>query len=171
VSESASAVTPTIRDYDDARDRPQMIALYTAAWHASYDGVDGVAIIDKLIADLLQGDAPQMFELPAGDVALVAELDGKIVGGVRGHPRQGILHLSGMYVDPRGVRRGAGRTLLDALFQRYPAGTVVRADVRATSRGAISFYARLGFLRVGRSRTHVGGELWADTVEMQRTLK
>jgi ribosomal protein S18 acetylase RimI-like enzyme len=171
VSESAFAVTPTIRDYDDVRDRPQMIALYTAAWHASYDGVDGVAIIDKLIADLLQGDAPEMFELPVGDVALVAELEGRIVGGVRGHPRQGILHLSGMYVDPQCARHGIGRVLIEELFGRFPAGTVVRADVRPSSRGALSFYERFGFLRVGRNRTHVGGDLWADTVEMQRTLK
>jgi ribosomal protein S18 acetylase RimI-like enzyme len=169
--EDGCAVTPSIRDYDDDRDRVQMIALYSAAWHATYDAVDGAAVIDRLIADLLRGDQPEMFELPVGDLALVAEQDGKIVGGVRGHPREGLLHLSGMYVDPRCVRSGIGRALLSALFGRYPAGTVVRADVRPTSHTALDFYARLGFLRVGRNRTKVGGDLWSETVEMQRTLK
>jgi ribosomal protein S18 acetylase RimI-like enzyme len=164
-------VTPAIRDYDDARDRPHMIALYRAAWHAAYDSVDGVDVIDKLIADLLSGDAPEMFELPLGDVALVAELQGKIVGGARAHPRKGILHLSGMYVDPQCTCRGVGRALLIALFDRYPAGTVVQADVRPTSHGALAFYGRLGFMHVGRTRTHVGGDLWTETVEMQRTLQ
>jgi ribosomal protein S18 acetylase RimI-like enzyme len=171
VSEGAFAVTPTIRDYDDACDRSQMIALYCRAWHAAYDAIDGVAVIDKLIADLLSGDRPEMFEMPSGDVALVAERDGCIVGGVRGHPRNGILHLSGLYVAPPSARQGIGRALVAALFERCLAGTVVRADVRPTSLDALAFYAGLGFIRVGRSRTHVGGDLWSDTVEMQRTLK
>jgi ribosomal protein S18 acetylase RimI-like enzyme len=164
-------MTPTIRTYDDACDRPQMIALYRAAWHAAYDAVDGVAVIDKLIADLLSGDQPQMFDLPVGDVALVAALEGRIVGGVRGHPRQGILHISGMYVAPKGIRHGIGRALVGVLFGRFPAGTVVRADVRPTSLDALAFYAQLGFLRVGRNRTCVGGGLWSETVELQRTLR
>jgi ribosomal protein S18 acetylase RimI-like enzyme len=169
--ESAAAVTLTVRDYDDVADRAQMIALYTAAWHAAYDAIDGAAVIGKLIGDLLSGERPGMFEMPVGDVALVAERHRRIVGGVRGHPRQGILHLSGMYVDPQSARQGIGRALLATLFLRFPAGTVVRADVRPTSRGALDFYAGLGFIRVGRNRTHVGGDLWAETVEMQRTLK
>ncbi len=164
-------MAPTIRDYDDTCDRAQMIALYSAAWHATYDAIDGAAAIDKLIEDLLSGEEPGMFDLPAGDVALVAEMAGRIAGGVRGHPRKGILHLSGIYVDPRRAREGIGRVLLDALFERFPAGTVVRADVRPTSLGALKFYERLGFIRVGQSRVRAGGDLWAATVEMQRTLK
>jgi ribosomal protein S18 acetylase RimI-like enzyme len=171
VIQRLSAMGLIIRDYDDRRDRPPMAALYSSAWHAAYDAIDGADVIDQLIVDLLRGDPPAMFELPAGDVALIAERDGLIVGGVRGHPRDGLLHLSGMYVDPKRARRGIGRALLQALIGRYPAGTVVRADVRPTSSGALEFYTRAGFLRIGHNRTHVGAGLWTDTVEMQRTLK
>jgi ribosomal protein S18 acetylase RimI-like enzyme len=165
------ALTPLIRNYDDARDRPQMTAIYTSAWHATYDSADGATVIDNLIADLLAGDQPEMFALPAGDVALVAVLDSALVGGIRGHPRQGVLHLSGMYIDPNFTRRGIGRALLSSLLGQFSAGTIVRADVRPTSLGAIAFYAQMGFQCVGRSRTRVGGDLWSDTTQMQRALK
>jgi ribosomal protein S18 acetylase RimI-like enzyme len=159
-----------IRAYDDANDRAEMIALYRAAWHATYDAVDGADLIDTLIADLLEGEPPQMFVLPPGDVALVAVADGNIVGGVRGHPRAGVLHVSGMYVRPECQHFGVGRALLGDLCGRFGPGTVVRSDVRPTSAAALAFYQAQGFLRVGKGRTDVGGGHWVDTIEMQRTL-
>jgi ribosomal protein S18 acetylase RimI-like enzyme len=160
-----------IRPYDDARDRAPMIALYRAAWHAAYAAVDGAAAIDQLIADLLEGDPPQMFALGRHDVALIAEQNGQVLGGIRGHPRDGLLHLSGMYVRTDAKRRGIGRALLSDLLLRYPPGTVVRADVRPTSTAAVAFYEAQGFIRIGRTRTNAGGSHWVDTIEMQRTVK
>jgi ribosomal protein S18 acetylase RimI-like enzyme len=163
-------VTFYIRNYNDAKDRPDMIALYRAAWHATYDAVDGPQVIAQLISDLLDGNPPEMFVLPEGDLALVACLGTDIVGGIRGHPRAGIVHLSGMYVHPERQNRGAGRALFAQLLTHYPPGSVLRADVRPTSNGALAFYASLGFQKVGASRSHVGGNLWADTITMQRVL-
>lgn len=160
-----------VRPYDDTCDRAAMIALYRAAWHAAYDAVDGAAAIDDLIAALLDGAEPQMFALPDGDIALVAEDAGQISGGVRGHPRSGVVHLSGFYVQPGGLRCGTGRALLSELLRRYPPGSVVRADVRPTSLAALAFYSSQGFERVGRGRSIVGSNLWSDVIEMQRTLK
>ena len=62
-----------IRPYVDS-DRAAMTALYSAAWHATYDAVDGAATIDRVIAALMQGETPAMFSLAPGDLALVAEL-------------------------------------------------------------------------------------------------
>lgn len=147
-----------------------MIALYRAAWHATYDAIDGPEVIAQLITDLLSGDPPEMFVLPEGDVALVACLGVEIVGGIRGHPRAGIVHLSGMYVLPHRQNRGLGSTLLARLCSRYPSGTLLQADVRPTSHQALAFYARQGFHRIGTARSHVGGDLWSDTIQMQRVL-
>ena len=171
-----------IRRYVDATDRPGMIALYRAAWHAAYDSVDGPVAIDKLIMALLSGPNPQitpdmepekepeMFAMPQGDVALVAVADGFIAGGARGHPRDGIIHLSGMYVMPGLQQRGIGRALLDVVIRHYPDHTAVRADVRPTSTAALQFYTQHGFVRTGTSRADVGGGHWVDVVEMQRAL-
>ena len=160
-----------IRPYNDATDRPAMIALYSAAWHATYDAVDGTAKIDRLIAALLDGEPPEMFVLPDGDTALVALAGNHIIGGMRAHPRNGVVHLSGVYVHPGYQRRGTGNALLADLYARFRSGTVIRADVRPTSLSAFAFYARHGFERIGQTRTRVGGDLWSDTIEMQRTLQ
>ena len=160
----------TIRQYIDAADRAPMIALYRAAWHHAYDAIDGAEAIDRLIDALLVGEPPSMFELPDCDLALVAVRANVIVGGARGHPRGGIVHLSGVYVHPHCQRSGVGSALLAALLRHYPAGTVIRADVRPLSRAAAAFYARQGFARIGTSRTNVGGDHWVDVIEMQRTL-
>ncbi len=155
----------------EARDRPGMTALYVAAWHATYDAIDGAAAIDRVIAALMDGPDPEMFALGHGDIALVAEMGGRLVGGVRGHPRERELHLSGLYVAPDAQRRGVGAALLEHLTGRYPAGLAVRADVRPTSMAAQRFYGAQGFVEVGRGRADVGGGHWIDTIELRRESK
>ena len=145
-----------IRPYADPADRPAMIALYRAAWHAAYDAIDGAPAIDRLIENLVQGDPPEMFAWAAGDIALAAERDSRIVGGARAHPRADGVHLSGMYVAPDRMRCGIGGALLTKLYARFPAATVWRADVRPTSTAALHFYARHEFREVGR-----GALMWA----------
>jgi GNAT superfamily N-acetyltransferase len=149
-------------------DRAAMTALYSAAWHATYDAVDGAETINRVIAALMQGDTPEMFTMPDGDIALVAELDGQLIGGIRGHPRGDAIHLSGMYVDPRMQRHGVGGALLAALLAHCPADTALRADVRPTSRSARKFYARHGFIEIGLGHTDVGGNHTVDMIELQR---
>ena len=157
-----------IRPYRDDADRGGMTALYSDAWHATYDGVDGAAAIDRVIVALLSGEPPEMFELPDGDIALVAERDGRLVGGIRGHPRGDEVHLSGMYVAPDAQGRGIGKALLDELVRWFPRTVALRADVRPTSTQARRFYARHGFVEINRARTDVGGDHWVDTIELMR---
>jgi ribosomal protein S18 acetylase RimI-like enzyme len=159
-----------IRPFEDA-DRAEMTALYAAAWHATYDDVDGAVAIDRVIAALMEGDNPEMFVLGEHDVALVAELDGRLVGGIRGHPRDGELHLSGLYVAPDEQRRGVGAAMLEVLLSRYSAPFAVRADVRPTSMVARRFYARHGFVEIGRGHADVGGNHWIDTIELRRDAR
>ena len=104
-------MTASIRPYDNA-DRAAMTEFYRAAWHATYDAIDGADAIDRVIAALLVGEPPEMFDLASTDVALVAECDSELVGGLRGHPRDGVVHLSGMYVAAVSQRSGIGSALL-----------------------------------------------------------
>ena len=158
-----------IRPFSDA-DRPGMIALYRAAWHAAYDTIDGADAIERLIACQLFGGNPAMFDLMPGDAALVAERDGAIIGGIRGHPRDGIVHLSGMYVVPELQRSGVGQALLADLLAKFPGAKAFQADVRPTSTSALQFYERHGFQRCGTGRADAGGGHWVDMIEMRRTL-
>ena len=161
----------SIRPFVDATDRAAMIALYRIAWHAAYDAIDGPDAIDRLIEALLDGEPPSMFALPPCDVAIVATA-GRfgIVGGMRAHPREGIVHLSGVYVYPAWFRSGAGSALLANLLGRQRIGAVIQADVRPTSKAAVAFYRRHGFEMVGTEHTNVGGDHWVDTLIMQLKL-
>ena len=156
-----------IRPYAN-EDRAAMTALYRRAWHDTYDAVDGAAAIDRVIVALLEGEPPEMFSLPPGDVALVTEFGRRLIGGIRGHPRPSGVHLSGMYVAPDAQRCSAGSAMLATLLGRFPPDTVVRADVRPTSLAARQFYARHGFVEIGRSRADVGGNHWVDVIELRR---
>ena len=146
-----------------------MTALYSAAWHHTYDSVDGANAIDRVIAALLVGEPPEMFSMQPGDVALVAQSGQNLVGGIRGHPRAGIVHLSGMYVSRLSQGTGVGKALLRALLTYWPVDTVLRADVRPTSISARRFYERQGFVEIGRSRANVGADHWVDVIELQRS--
>ena len=155
-----------IRAFDDG-DRAGVSALYRVAWHATYDAVDGAARIEGLITALLAGDPPELFSMPDGDAALVAERFGQIVGGIRAHPRVDGVHISGFYVLPGQQRSGVGSALFAALSVQFPR-TSLRADVRPSSSAALAFYAACGFVEISRGCTDVGCGYWVDMVELRR---
>ena len=157
-----------IRPYDDATDRAKLIALYRAAWHAAYDAIDGADTIERLITALTAGDTPEMFALPAGDLALVADDQGRIIGGARAHPRADGVHISGLYVLPEMQHAGVGAALLAILLAKFPRDAVWRTDVRPEGPATLKFYARHGFAEVARGRADVGGGLVVDMIEMRR---
>ena len=157
-----------VRPFADPADREAVIALYRAAWHTTYDPIDGAPAIDRLIQFLLRDEPPGMFAMAATDMALVAEQDGRIVGSARAHPRNDGVHLSGMYVAPACQHNGIGMALLAELIARFPSDTRWRADVRPASIGACRFYERNGFVEIGRSRADVGGGFWVDQIELAR---
>ena len=159
--------TVLIRDFE-SRDRAGVIALYRAAWHAAYDAIDGAAAIERLLEALVAGDTPELFDMAPADVALVADRQGRIIGGARGHPHDGIVHLSGMYVAPDAQRSGVGWALLQTLTSRFPPATMFQADVRPASTGAIRFYERHGFVRAGVGRADAGAGHLVDMVVMRR---
>lgn len=163
-------MTASIRPYDNA-DRAAMTEFYRAAWHATYDAIDGADAIDRVIAALLVGEPPEMFDLASTDVALVAECDSELVGGLRGHPRDGVVHLSGMYVAAVSQRSGIGSALLAEMLRRFPVDTVMQADVRPSSASALRFYERHRFIVVGAGSGNVGGGHTVEMITMQRQSK
>ncbi len=156
-----------VRPFLDS-DREAMTEVYSAAWHQTYDRIDGAAAIDRVIFALMGGEPPEMFTMQPSDVALVAVRGGRLIGGIRGHPRAGMVHLSGMYVATDAHRSGVGHALLARLSTFWPSDTIVRADVRPTSVAARRFYARQGFREIGRGRAHVGADHWVDMIELRR---
>jgi ribosomal protein S18 acetylase RimI-like enzyme len=168
LARSSRAAPLVIRPFVDPADREAVAALYRTTWHATYDSVDGADAIDRVLADQLHGDAPEMFDLASGDAALVASIGDLIVGSARAHPRHDGVHLSGFYILPGYQRRGVGAALFRGLRRLFPRSTIWRASVRPTSAAAKRFYARHGFREIRRSQSDVGGGHLIDAIELER---
>jgi len=85
---------------------------------------------------------------------LVVEEDGETAGFLMAWVVADEYHVINLAVDPGRRRRGlAARLLAAGLAEARAAGcTVATLEVRASNDGAIAFYARHGFVTVGRRR-------------------
>ena len=98
----------------------------------------------------------QYFLRYPGNIALVAEEDGRIAGfAIAGSQKRGgevVGRLITIDVDRSMRRRGIGHRLLEALEDRLRAqkAVAVLLEVAIDNLGAQEFYARHGFVRTGR---------------------
>jgi ribosomal-protein-alanine N-acetyltransferase len=102
---------------------------------------------------------------------VVAESGGEIAGFAIGYLARGkIAHVVTLDVDPGRRREGLGRSLLEDLLGRFAGQGARRArlEVSTENRGAIAFYEKLGFARVGRIRDYYSPG--ADAFEMEKLL-
>lgn len=81
-------------------------------------------------------------------IVLVAELDGVIVGSVRGNLREdGIVEVGRLVVAPELQNRGIGRHLACELEAHYPDATGFEIFTGHKSAGSIALYESLGYRR------------------------
>ena len=120
----------------------------TPSDHPAVRDVVARAFVDQPeVADLV--DAIRASENYVGDLALVAELDGDIVGFVMcsyatlvdRSNRHRVLTLSPLAVAPGQQRRGIGRALVEAVADR----AVARGEPLIVLEGSPDYYGRLGF--------------------------
>ena len=99
---------------------------------------------------------------------LVAELDGEAIGVAKGELREGLGHISFVYLQADARGQGHGRELVRELtsFFRSEGVEHVTANVEVSNEGALAFWRRLGFADYRRSlvaglgalETRVAGE-------------
>jgi ribosomal protein S18 acetylase RimI-like enzyme len=84
---------------------------------------------------------------------LVAELDGKAIGVAKGELREGLGHISFVYLEADARGQGRGRELVRELtsFFRSEGVEHVTANVEVSNEGALAFWRRLGFADYRRS--------------------
>ena len=108
------------------------------------------------------GDIPPLHEtaadieatFDAGDVTLVAELDGATVGTVRGETMtDGTLVVRRLAVLPAARGLGIGRALLVALEANYPYVNRFELFTGDLNKAAIGLYESLGYERIGTARS------------------
>jgi phosphinothricin acetyltransferase len=116
-----------------------------------------------------------------GFPVLVAEDDSEIVGFTTYEPFRGegkwpgYSHTAELSIHVREShwRRGIGRALLSALFDRAQAGGihVLVAAIDSENEASLRFHSQLGFVEVGRMpETGRKFDRWLDLIFMQRIL-
>jgi predicted N-acetyltransferase YhbS len=138
---------------------------------ARHDEAEQVAdVIRRAFATevALYGEVPPMREraedvvdtLDSGDVALVAEADGRVVGTARGETlATGAVMVRRLAVDPAWRGRGIARELMIALETAYPDAPRFEVFTGSLSVGPLALYESLGYRRVRSENVAPGVDL------------
>lgn len=134
-------------------DIPQIRAVGSASWRATYAGIFPDSFIDNALAEWWS-EAGFQRAIPHPAVCnLVAEQDGQIVGMLMGTVQpgeEGQVHLFKLYMHPDHLGQGIGKQLWQGYLQTFTPGVKrVDLEVEPQNARAIQFYTRLGFQETG----------------------
>jgi L-amino acid N-acyltransferase YncA len=155
----------------ERRDAPGIRAIY------NHYVTESTALFD-MVARTLEEQVRWLDEHSGGHPAVVAELDGVIVGfgslsRFRSRPAYATTVEDSVYLEAGYQGRGIGRRLLDELVRlaALHGFHAVIARITGGNDASIRLHARCGFEVVGTER-EVGRKFgqWLDVVEMQRML-
>ncbi len=144
--------TPTVRlaKRDEAE---ALAALIREAFQTEADVYGDIPPLHETAADL-----EATFD--AGDVTLVAEIEGSVVGTVRGETMtDNTLVVRRLAVLPHARGLGVGRALLVALEAHYPYVNRFELFTGDLNKAAIGLYESLGYERIGTREVAPGIEL------------
>ncbi|WIW91106.1 GNAT family N-acetyltransferase [Sphingobium sp. TCM1] len=153
-------------------DAPAIAAIY--AHHVRH----GTASFDTVPRSPAETEARVRDCVARGWPFLVAAADGEVVGYAyatqfRDRPAYASTCENSIYVDPRHLGQGVGKTLLAALLARAEAAGFRQmiAVIGGGEPASVALHASLGFQHRGRMRS-VGRKFgrWLDTVYMQIPL-
>jgi ribosomal protein S18 acetylase RimI-like enzyme len=142
-------------------DIPQIRAVGTASWRATYTGIFPAEFIENMLEQWWSEAGFQRVIPDAAVCNLVAEHDRQIVGTLLGslEPREeGQVHLFRLYIHPDHLGQGIGKQLWHAYLQHLaPQVERVDLEVERQNTGAIQFYTRLGFQQTGINEAEAFG--------------
>ena len=106
-----------------------------------------------------------------GIVAMVCEQGHAVVGFIVARQAADEAEILNLAVAPQSRRAGHGSALLSAVLQQFQRQNAARAflEVRESNAAAIAFYARNGFVPIGRRKAYYSGPK-EDAVLMEKKL-
>lgn len=146
-----------------------MAVAHHAAVHAALPGIYHQAIRDNWAppVDLDRAETLYLESQAAGELCVVAEMDGEIAGFAIAHV--GRCEVGACYVAPRAARRGIGRALYRALESSALAAGCAELTARS-SQCAESFYRSLGFVVTGHGASAFDDGTSLPVVFMRKPL-
>ncbi len=155
------------------RDVEAVQTLLRETWVATYVPFYGEAKVGELIAAWHTPDSIRARILRKDGEFLVAD-DGRQLGGMgfaamsEKMTKTAMLHQ--LYVHPSFQNMGIGRDIFAELETCFPDAEIMRLEVEPKNVRAISFYARLGFVEVDRTRNCGGGDSGIEAIVMEKPL-
>lgn len=147
--------------------------LLAETWHATYDPIHGPLKVGSLVTSLHSSEAIlKRINLKDGEF-LVAD-DGKRIGGMGfaamspTMTKTAVLHQ--LYVHPTCQNEGIGRDLFAELETCFPDAEILRLEVDVANERAISFYTRLGFTEVDRTKNCGQDNSGIEAIIMEKPL-
>jgi ribosomal protein S18 acetylase RimI-like enzyme len=140
------------------RDVEPVRRLLAETWRATYDEFYGADKVTEIVASWHTVEAIKANVGKRDGEFLVAD-DGRQLGGMgfasmsSTMTKTAILHQ--LYVRPSFQNHGIGRDIFAELETCFPDAEIMRLEVEPKNQRAISFYARLGFVEVDRTK-HCG---------------
>jgi L-amino acid N-acyltransferase YncA len=120
VSTEVSVRPAELRDVDSIAD------IHVRAWEHYYTGILPDEVIKERTPEVRRRSwREKLSNLPPGEIVLVAEVDGDVVGFVGGVPSwyddqdpKRVINLNVIYLDPERQGKGVGAALYDAFARR-----------------------------------------------------
>jgi ribosomal protein S18 acetylase RimI-like enzyme len=159
--------TASDRDVDAIR------ALLIETWHATYDALYGVEKVNEIVASWHSAERVKANIGKRDGEFLVAD-DGRMLGGIGfaamspTMTKTAVLHQ--LYVRPTCQNLGIGRDIFAELETCFPDAEIMRLEVEPKNQRAISFYTRLGFIEVDRTKNCGGADSGIEAVIMEKPL-
>lgn len=147
--------------------------LLAETWHATYDALHGAEKVSALIARWHTPDAIRASISKKDGEFLVAD-NGKRLGGMgfaamsKSMTKTAVLHQ--LYVRPACQNEGIGRDIFAELETCFPDAEILRLEVDAQNARAVSFYSRLGFIEVDRTKNCGEADSGIEAIIMEKPL-
>ncbi|MFD1746947.1 GNAT family N-acetyltransferase [Rhizobium helianthi] len=155
------------------RDVEALQALLVETWHATYDALHGAEKITELVQHLHRPEAIRANINKKDGEFLVAD-NGKQLGGMGFAAMSPTMTktavLYQLYVRPGCQGEGIGRDIFAELETCFPDAEILRLEVDTVNLRAISFYSRLGFIEVDRTKNCGGTDSGIEAVIMEKPL-
>ncbi len=153
-------------------DLPAIRTLLVETWHATYDGLYGVAKVTEITNDWHSLRVLKA-QLDQPDAEFVVADDGVAIAGMAfacAADEGKTVTLSQLYVRPDRQGQGIGGMLLDEIIDSFPDAERIRLEVEPANARAIAFYRAQGFVEIGRTENCGRGQSGIPALILERVF-
>lgn len=135
------------------RDLVLIQALLRKTWHATYDAIYGVERVTAITREWHSlNNLRTNLQRPFSEFIVAERADGIAGMAYASQTDPGFVVLGQLYVSPDLQGQGIGGELLAEIEAAFPDAPAIRLEVEGANLGAVLFYQKAGFARLGETK-------------------